>query len=150
MKCVKHGHLAQVEVQDVEDDVQGELGREQGEEPLGGKHVDLQSHVHEVAVQVTHLLLLDTQTLTVSWTALLLHQHKGPISSSLTVSYTALLLHPHKGPISSSLTVSYTALLLHPHEGSISSSLTVSCTALLLHLHKGSISSSKAPPPDSL
>ena len=40
--------LTEIEIQDVEDDVQRELRRVEGEEPLGGKHV----HFHADAVKV--------------------------------------------------------------------------------------------------
>ena len=50
-------HLTEQQVDDVEDHVERELGREEGEEPLGGVHVGLQTHVQEVAVQVRKVLL---------------------------------------------------------------------------------------------
>lgn len=51
-------HLAQQQVDDVEDHVEWELGGEEGEEPLGGVHVRLQTHVEEVSVQIRDVFLL--------------------------------------------------------------------------------------------
>lgn len=41
----------------MKDKKQWELGSEESEEPLGGKHVDLQPHLHEMLIQVTHQIL---------------------------------------------------------------------------------------------
>lgn len=41
-------YLTQQQVSDVENHTQGELGSEEGEEPLGGVHVCLQVHRLEV------------------------------------------------------------------------------------------------------
>lgn len=42
----------------MEDHVEWELGCEEGEEPLGGVHVCLQTHVEEVSVQIRDIFLL--------------------------------------------------------------------------------------------
>lgn len=46
----------------MEDHVEGELGREEREEPLGGVHVRLQPHVQEVSVQIRDAFLSETHT----------------------------------------------------------------------------------------
>lgn len=51
-------HLAQQQVDDMEDHVERELGCEEGEEPLGGVHVRLQTHVEEVSVQIWDVFLM--------------------------------------------------------------------------------------------
>lgn len=51
-------HLAQQQVNDMEDHVERELGCKEGEEPLGGVHVRLQTHVEEVSVQIWDVFLL--------------------------------------------------------------------------------------------
>ena len=50
-------HLTKEKVQNSKDDVKREFSSEQSEEPLGGKHVDLQTHLSKVGVQVRQLVL---------------------------------------------------------------------------------------------
>lgn len=52
-------YLAEQEVDNVEDHAEWELGREEGEKPLGRVHMSFQVQVTEVAVQVRQLLLQD-------------------------------------------------------------------------------------------
>lgn len=55
--CVCLADLTQQQVDDMEDHVKRELGCEESEEPLRGIHVGLQTHVHEVVVQVGKIFL---------------------------------------------------------------------------------------------
>ena len=48
--ALQHEHI-----QHSEDQEQGELGWEQGEEPLGGEHVGLQADVLEMLEEVRHV-----------------------------------------------------------------------------------------------
>lgn len=50
-------YLTEQQVSDVENHAQGELGSEEGEEPLGGIHVCLQVQLLEVGPQVWKLFL---------------------------------------------------------------------------------------------
>lgn len=50
----------------MEDHVQRELGCEEGEEPLRGIHVSLQTHVQEMVVKVWYVFLLETERKKVS------------------------------------------------------------------------------------
>lgn len=50
-------YLAEQQVSDVENHAKGELGSEEGEEPLGGVHVCLQVQLLEVRPQVRKLFL---------------------------------------------------------------------------------------------
>ena len=52
LRALEHEH-----VEDTEDEEEGELGGEEGEEPLGGEHVGLQPLLLEVVPQVGHALL---------------------------------------------------------------------------------------------
>lgn len=45
----------------MEDHVERKLGCEEGEEPLGGVHVSLQTHVQEVVVKVWNIFLLKSE-----------------------------------------------------------------------------------------
>lgn len=45
----------------MEDHVKRELGCEEGEKPLRGVHVSLQTHVQEMVVKVWYVLLLRTE-----------------------------------------------------------------------------------------
>lgn len=45
----------------MEDHVKRELGCEEGEEPLGGVHVCLQTHIQEMGVQVWYIFLFETE-----------------------------------------------------------------------------------------
>lgn len=53
----QQAYLTQEKIQNVKDQKQWEFSSEKGEEPLGGKHVDLQPHLHEVLIQVTRQVL---------------------------------------------------------------------------------------------
>lgn len=50
-------HLTQQQVSDVEDHAEGELGSEEGQEPLRGVHMSLQIQILEVRPQIWELLL---------------------------------------------------------------------------------------------
>lgn len=50
-------HLTQQQVGDVEDHAEGELGSEEGQEPLGGIHMSLQVQILEMSPQIWELLL---------------------------------------------------------------------------------------------
>lgn len=50
-------YLTQQQVGDVEDHAEGELGSEEGQEPLGGVHMSLQIQILEVRPQIWELLL---------------------------------------------------------------------------------------------
>ncbi len=45
-------NLTVVKIQDMEHDMQWELGSEESEEPLRGEHVNLQTHVRKMSIQV--------------------------------------------------------------------------------------------------
>ena len=54
-------YLTEQQVSDVENHAEGELGCEQGEEPLGGIHVCLQVQLLEVGPQVWKLFLFEQE-----------------------------------------------------------------------------------------
>lgn len=61
-QCSQHNtlyclYLAEQQVSDVENHAEGELGREEGEEPLGGIHVCLQVELLEVGPKIWKLFL---------------------------------------------------------------------------------------------
>ena len=58
---LKHGRHAvtEVDVHELEDQREGELCREESEEPLGGKHVQFYTVLGEVVVEVWHVLLCE-------------------------------------------------------------------------------------------
>lgn len=47
----------------MEDHVKRKLGGEEGEEPLRGVHVSLQTHIQEMVVQVWDIFLFQTETI---------------------------------------------------------------------------------------
>ena len=53
-------YLTKEEIEDVEDHEEREFGREESEEPLGGKHVGLEAVVQEVLRQVWQHVLQHT------------------------------------------------------------------------------------------
>lgn len=48
----------------MEDHVKRELGCEEGEEPLGGVHMSLQTHIQEMVVQIRNIFLTQRRHVT--------------------------------------------------------------------------------------